>query len=289
MRKTSKSNTFRKNYLMASETNYKRLEPWIEAHQSKGKLSFSLNELRHHFKQDSETALKQLLERLTRNEKLVSVFKGYYVIIPPQYSSKGILPPSLFIDGLMKFLERKYYVGLLSAAALHGASHQQPQEYFVVTEYPVMRPTSKKGIKINYISTKQLPPESLIEKKKTEAGYISVSSPILTSMDLINYEKRIGGLNRATTVITELAENIKPKDINEVLINYASAATLQRLGYILDEILNRNALAEKIHKQCRKAGKTFYQIPLKASGKWQKEQINEKWRLMINAKIETDF
>lgn len=274
---------------MVTETNYKRLEHWIEALQSKGRLSFSLNELRHYFKQDSEAALKQLLERLTRNGKIVSVLKGYYVIIPPQYLSKGILPPSMFIDGLMKFLERKYYVGLLSAAALHGASHQQPQEYFVVTEYPVMRPTSKKGIKINYISTKQLPPESLIEKQKTEAGYISVSSPILTSMDLINYEKKIGGLNRATTVITELAGNIKPKDINEVLINYASVASLQRLGYILDEILNRNELAAKIFRQCKKTAKTFYLIPLKASGKKQKELVNEKWRLMINAKIETDL
>ncbi|MBK7389093.1 MAG: hypothetical protein IPI23_08485 [Bacteroidetes bacterium] len=273
---------------MASETNYKRLEHWIDEQQSKGKLSFSLNELRYKFNQDSDTAIKQLLERLTSNEKIVSVFKGYYIIIPPQYSSKGILPPSMFIDGLMNFLERKYYVGLLNAAALNGASHQQPQEYFIVTEYPVLRPTNKKGIKINYISTKQLPPESLIEKKKTETGYISVSRPMLTAIDLINYEKKIGGLNRATAIINELDESIRPKDINEELINYASISSLQRLGYILEEILNRNNLSDKIFMQCKKAGKIFYQIPLKASGKKQKERINEKWKLMINTEIELD-
>ena len=274
---------------MASVTNYKRLEHWIDKHQSRGKLSFSLNELRNDFKDDSETALKQLLERLTGNEKIVSVFKGYYIIIPPQYSSKGILPTLMFIDSLMKFLERKYYVGLLNAAAMHGASHQQPQEYFILTEYPVMRPTNKKGIKINYISTKQLPPESLVEKKKTETGYISISNPILTAIDLINYEKKIGGLNRATAIINELLESIRPKDINDDLINYASITSLQRLGYILDEILNRKDLADKISVQCKKTGKIFYQIPLKASGKKQKESINEKWKLMINTEIETDF
>ncbi|MBL0074349.1 MAG: hypothetical protein IPP34_22160 [Bacteroidetes bacterium] len=273
---------------MASETNYKRLEHWIDEQQSKGKLSFSLNELRYKFNQDSDTAIKQLLERLTSNEKIVSVFKGYYIIIPPQYSSKGILPPSMFIDGLMNFLERKYYVGLLNAAALNGASHQQPQEYFIVTEYPVLRPTNKKGLKINYISTKQLPPESLIEKKKTETGYISVSNPLLTAIDLINYEKKIGGLNRATAIINELDESIRPKDINEELINYASISSLQRLGYILEEILNRNNLSDKIFMQCKKAGKIFYLIPLKASGKKQKEHINEKWKLMINTEIELD-
>ncbi|MBK8873841.1 MAG: hypothetical protein IPN13_07925 [Bacteroidetes bacterium] len=188
----------------------------------------------------------------------------------------------------MNFLERKYYVGLLNAAALNGASHQQPQEYFIVTEYPVLRPTNKKGIKINYISTKQLPPESLIEKKKTETGYISVSRPMLTAIDLINYEKKIGGLNRATAIINELDESIRPKDINEELINYASISSLQRLGYILEEILNRNNLSDKIFMQCKKAGKIFYLIPLKASGKKQKEHINEKWKLMINTEIELD-
>lgn len=273
---------------MSYDSNYKRLDYWIEECQSKGKLAFSLSELKQSFEKNSETSLKRVLDRLSEKEKVVSIFKGYYVIIPPQYSSKGILPPSMFIDGLMRFLERKYYVGLLNAAALHGASHQQPQEYFVVTEYPVLRSTNKKGIKINYTSTKHLPPGSLIEKRKTETGYLSISNPILTAVDLINYEKKIGGLNRASTVINELLEIIKLKDINEEIINYASVTSLQRLGYILEEILNRNDLAEKINKQCKKTGKTFYQIPLKASGKKQKERINEKWKLMINTEIEID-
>lgn len=274
---------------MVSDRNYKRLEYWVEECQSKGKLAFSLTELKQSFKNDSETSLKRVLDRLSEKEKVVSVFKGYYVIIPPQYSTKGILPTAMFIDGLMKFLERKYYVALLNAAALHGASHQQPQEYFVITEYPVLRATNKKGLKINYISTRQLPPESLTEKKKTETGYINVSSPMLTAIDLINYEKKVGGLNRATTIINELVESIRPKDINEELISYASVSSLQRLGYILEDILNRNDLAEKINKQCKKAGIKFYFIPLKASGKKSKEVLNEKWKLMINTEIETDF
>jgi predicted transcriptional regulator of viral defense system len=273
---------------MAFETNSRRLEHWIESSQSRGILAFSIHELRQNFKQDSETALKQLLERLSARGKIISIFKGYYLIIPAQYSSKGILPAAMFIDGLMKYIAREYYVGLLNAAALHGAAHQQPQEYFVITEYPVLRPTNKKGIKINYISTKTLPPASLIEKRKTETGYINVSNPILTAIDLINYEKKIGGLNRAASVISELMESIKPKHINEDLINYASVTSLQRLGYILDQILNRKELAEKIYIHCKRAEKLFYLIPLKASGEKRKENISEKWKLMINTEINID-
>lgn len=273
---------------MGFGSNYNRLEFWIEQQQSKGRLAFSFAELKKSFANDSETALKRALDRLSEKEKVVSVFKGYYVIIPPQYSAKGILPPVLFIDGLMKYLERNYYVGLLNAGALHGAGHQQPQEYFVITEYPVLRPTNKRGIKINYISTKQLPPETLLERKKTETGYITVSNPILTAVDLINYEKRIGDLNRAATVINELLNNVKPKDITQEVVAYANATTLQRFGFILEEILSKQTLSDKLFSVCKKADITFYQIPLKASGEKMNEPINEKWKIVINTDIEID-
>ncbi|MBK9563923.1 MAG: hypothetical protein IPO37_01570 [Saprospiraceae bacterium] len=271
---------------MVTDSNYKRLEFWIEDCQSRGKLAFSLSELKQSFENDTETSLKRVLDRLSEKEKVVSVFKGYYVIVPPQYFSKGILPTAMFIDGLMRYLDRKYYVALLNAAALHGASHQQPQEYFIVTEYPVLRPTNKKGIKINYISTIQLPPKSLIEKKKTETGYINVSNPILTAIDMISYEKKIGGLNRASTVINELIVSVKQKDISKDVINYASVTSLQRLGFILDEVVNRKDIAAKLFNQCKKEGKTFYLILLKASGEKKKEVVNEKWKLIINTEIE---
>lgn len=273
---------------MRSPVNYKRLEHWIEEKQSHGKLWFNLNELREHFRNDSETSLKQLLQRLSVQGKIVSVFKGFYVIVSPQYSSKGILPPVMFIDGLMHYLERKYYLSLLNAAALHGASHQQPQAYFVTTEYPVLRATNKKGIRINYISTKQFPPDSLIEKRKTETGYIFVSNPILTAVDLISFEKRIGGMNRAATVINELVEQITPRTIGASLIGNAHVTSLQRLGFLFEELLRRKDLADKLYRECRKAGLTFYKIPLKASGDKKSGLINEKWKIVINTEIEID-
>ncbi len=273
---------------MVSDRNYNRLDYWIEECQSKGKLAFSLAELKQSFKNDTETSLKRVLDRLSEKQKVVSVFKGYYVIVPPQYSSKGILPSVMFIDGLMKFLDRKYYVALLNAAALHGSSHQQPQEYFIVTSYPVLRATVKKGLKINYISTRKLPPESLTEKRKTETGYITVSNPLLTAIDLINYEKKIGGLNRASNVIYELIENVKPSKITNEFIQYATVSSLQRLGYLMEEVLDRRDIADRIYSLCIKEGIKFYFIPLKASIKKDREIINDKWKLMINTKIEID-
>jgi predicted transcriptional regulator of viral defense system len=273
---------------MIFANNYNRLVYWIEEQQSKGKLAFSITELKKAVPNNSEVALKRAMDRLSEKGKIVSIFKGYYVIVSPQYAAKGILPPVYFIDGLMKYVERNYYISLLNAAALHGAGHQQPQEYFIITQYPIMRPTNKRGIKINYISTNQLPPKAFLNKKQTETGFINVSNPILTAIDLINYEKRIGGLNRAVTIINELLENIKTKDITKELVAYSSAATLQRFGFILEEILGKKNLANKLLLLCKKVEKKFYLISLKASGKKVKTPMNEVWKIIINTNIEID-
>ena len=44
------------------------------------------------------------------------------------------LPATWFIDALMKHFSQEYYVGLLTAAALHGAAHQQPMTFQVITD-----------------------------------------------------------------------------------------------------------------------------------------------------------
>jgi predicted transcriptional regulator of viral defense system len=69
--------------------------------------------------------------------------RGFYVIIPPDYSKQGIIPPYLYIDDLMKSLDTPCYVGLLSAAALYGAAHQQPTVYTVITQSPAPRSIDK--------------------------------------------------------------------------------------------------------------------------------------------------
>src|SRR5207244_10392072 len=60
--------------------------------------------------------------------------RGFYVIVPPEYRVAGSLPAAWFIRDLMDYLRRPYYVGLLTAPSLHGAAHQAPQEFQVVTD-----------------------------------------------------------------------------------------------------------------------------------------------------------
>jgi len=266
---------------------YNQVASWTEKIQAQGRYGFALTELKQANPVLSDDAVKFALKRLSDKGKVISVFKGYYLIIPPQYASKGILPPTLYLDVFMKHLQRPYYVGLLNAAAFHGSSHQQPQEYFVITDFPVLRPTKKKGLKINYISIKELP-ESLIEQRKTESGYLDISNAALTACDLIQFEKRIGGLNRAATVLNDLTEVIKPFDFNHALINHAHVTALQRLGYLLENACFNTALGDALFEAMKQHELSLFRTPLKSSKNTTGFSSDNRWKVIVNTDIEID-
>ncbi len=254
--------------------------------QADGKLYFTLKQMREKFNVKYESALKFSINRLINKSKIVSVHKGFYVIIPPEYSRQKILPPELFIDALFNFLKRPYYVGLLSAAFYHGASHQQPQEYFILIDKPAMRSTKVKGLKINYVVKSNIK-TSVTENKKTSTGYLKISTPEQTAIDLVHFQKRVGGMNRVSTIIDELAESMKAEELKKILPNCKLNAVLQRFGYILDKIVNGNDLSDVIYNYL--TGKKIYVIPLKTDKNEKGETINRKWKIIENTKIEIDF
>ncbi|MFN8254216.1 MAG: type IV toxin-antitoxin system AbiEi family antitoxin [Bacteroidales bacterium] len=265
-----------------------RMLKWIELLQSRGAFAFSIESAKNELPGYTEIALKRALSRLTEKGKIISVYKGYYQILPPQYALKGILPPSLFLDAFFQFLERPYYVSLLNAAAYHGASHQQPQEYYVMTNFPAMRATQKKGLKINYVSIDKIP-EKLLEKRKTEAGYLTISNPVLTATDLVQFERRIGGLNRAATVLFELMEVLKTTDFNEDILAQAAVTTLQRLGYLLEFACSNTELANALYKAMEKNKSRLFRIPLKASELTKGFSSDNRWKVIVNTEIDIDL
>lgn len=260
---------------------------WVENLEKKGRISFSLNQIEEELVNYSGVAIKSALKRLSKRGKIVSFHKGFYLIISAQYANRGILPAVLFIDNFMKYLHRPYYIGLLSAAALYGAAHQQPQEYFVVTGFPVLRPSDKKGMKVNFISKRNFD-SRLLKERKTESGYVKISSPALTASDLVQFEKRSGGITRVATVLNELAEKIDPKEFDPIFFSSTPSTTIQRLGYLIEKVLHKEKLADKLFKASQKYGSDFFRIPLKASSSSLGFTSDSRWKVIVNVEIEID-
>jgi predicted transcriptional regulator of viral defense system len=261
------------------------IEDYLNDLQSKGKYSFTLPQVAEHYPK-SEKALHQALFRLQRQNKITSVRRGFYVIVPPEYSSWKILPPLRFIDDLMKFLDKPYYVGLLSSASMQGVSHQQPQVFQVIIGKPALRTIVKNGLKIEFF-VKLETPKTGIEKKKTEVGYVNVAGAELTALDIILYYKQVGGFSRVLTLLEELAETMTPEKLLVQAKEVNNLAAIQRLGYLLDTKLGLDKLAAPLFELLK--DKNYKPIPLKPNAITKGFPIDKKWRVIENANIESDF
>ena len=272
---------------MVNDSLYK-IKDWIDDQQKRGRITFPYQEVVEKFPAITEQGVKNALNRLVKKSEIVPVLKGFYAVIPIGYALRGMIPPELYIDDLMKYLNRQYYISLLNAAVFYGAAHQQPQIFSLITSYPPLRDTTKKGSRIIFIATRKAIPQMWLKPFRTEYGDIQVSTPELTAADLITFQKEIGGLNRACTVLYELAESMNFEKLDKIFFDYVPISTIQRLGYLLENELEQSDLAEILYSKSQKFGCKFQKMPLKYSKPTENCETNAKWKIIINETIEID-
>lgn len=265
---------------------YKYLEAFLAEQRASGRYSFTTENL-HVQLGISENALKKSLQRLKAQELVVMVRKGFYVIVPPEYKIKGIIPTSLYIHGLMKFLSRDYYVGLLNAASYHGAAHQQPQSYAVITHGIALRSIQHDKVSITFHIKKSWNRNQIIQKK-VDTGYINISSPELTALDLVSYYQQVGGLNRVATVLEELREVIQEDRLMEAAKHYEEIATVQRLGYLLEYVLEDEKLSDPLYEYLESID--FYTTLLRSEKEKPANMVTgNRWKIVPNTQVEADI
>lgn len=270
------------------KTDTYQVKDWVNDLQKRGRLTFPRQEVAQQFSMKTEIAVRNMLSRLVSKGVIVSIWKGFYVIVPLKYAVRGIVPPELYLDNLMKFLNRPYYVGLLNAASFYGAAHQQPQTLSVLTCAPALRDSVKKGNAISFFVKKKILP-SLLKPFKTETGYLQVSTPELTAADLITYQKEVGGLNRVSTVLSELTDSLNFKKVKSDFFENIPVSSIQRLGYLLEVVLQKTDLSNDLFVKARENRCMFQRIPLKYGKIAENENINIKWKVVVNESIDVDI
>ncbi|WP_439544010.1 type IV toxin-antitoxin system AbiEi family antitoxin domain-containing protein [Hyphomicrobium sp.] len=184
-------------------------------------------------------------ERLQKRKSLLNPRQDFYVVVPPQFASWGAPPPPWYIDALMRHIGEAYYVGLLKAAELHGATHQAVMEFQVITARRLAKIHAGRNLIAFYYRKDMESVAAGVEDRKTDTGIMRVSGAALTALDLLRYPQAAGGLDNVATVLTDLAEKIDGAQLATL-----SAATerpvIQRLGHLLDR-LGHGARAEAMH------------------------------------------
>ena len=213
-----------------------RVAEYVDRLQGSGRYTFNEGEVARSCG-GSGIARQAALRRLKTKGRVVSPRRGFFLIVPIEYRSAGSPPPSWFIEDLMAYLEQPYYVGLLSAAEIHGAAHQRPQVFQIITDMPT-RPLRVGRIRIEFHRNRNIR-EVPIQRMKTETGSMRVSTPETTALDLVRYAEASGFLDNVATVLIELAERINPDRLAKTAA-LGQHPDAQRLGYLLDRIGLKN-------------------------------------------------
>ena len=174
-------------------------------------------------------------ERLQRREALLNLRQGFYVVVPPQYASWGAPPPAWYIDALMRREGQAYYVGLLKAAELHGATHQAVMEFQVVSAKRLPRIRAGRNLIVFYFRKDMEAVTAAIEDRKTDTGTMKISSAALTALDLLRYPQASGGVDYVATVVSDLGQKIDPGQL-AALSALVERPVVQRLGHLLEHL-----------------------------------------------------
>jgi len=269
---------------MNADQNEISFSKWIERRQSVGIYHFTREEAFSELKIKPNSFIKACI-RLQSKKKLVRVHNGFLVIVTPEYAAAGIIPVEWFIDALMKYVGGPYYIGLLSAAVYHGAAHQRPETYHIVTSKTGTRKISCGNLVIRFFRKKH-PENTFIQMLKCPAGYIPVSTPEETAFDILSYSSSIGGLDRVLTVLKELGEKIDPVKLLKTAKKNNCISLAQRLGWLIDQTDfsdSAEKLAEWIKKKKPRLVRLDFHLPSINSKK------DNRWNVYVNTNVESDI
>ncbi len=223
------------------------------------------------------------IDGLRRQGLVATPTRGFHVVVLPEYRRLGCLPPEQLTPLLFRFWNQRYYVGLLSAARLLGAAHQQPQVFQVVTA-KARTPIECGSVKIAFVARRNLT-KMTTTKQNTPRGSLVVSSPEATALDLVAYVDRAGGLDNVATVLRELGPSMKVRALRvQLRADVVDMPVLQRLGWLLDQVGQRRlaALIEPL------VAKAVHTAALSTTAPIDGAPRDPTWKLFINHQLETD-
>lgn len=264
------------------------LSTYVEEQASAGRIAFSREEAMEALG-IPHGAFLDAAQRLAKRGHIFAPRRGFYVITPTRFLRWKAPPPGWYIDAMMRQAGRPYYVGLLKAAEMHGAAHQAVMEFQVILDRQ-WKPIRAGRSKIIFYFRKDIGVvEPGIEQRKTETGWMRLSSPALTALDMVRYPQASAGFAHLAGVLNELAPELDAA----LLVALAPAferSIVQRLGYLL-ETLGFDALANGMADFLGSAPLPWVELDPREPGDSiaaDEPQRDRRWRIVVRRPLEID-
>ena len=103
----------------------------------------------------------------------------------------------------------------------------------------------------------------------------------------MHHHGKIGGLNRTFTTIEELIEELTEEDISNLLSWYPFKSTIQRTGYLLEELQADNKLTDLFYEYLK--DKRYFPILLSPTKGQKAGKVSNVWKVDVNLELESDL
>lgn len=225
----------------------------------------------------------KVLHRLKKKQEIITITQGLYSLLEPSERKYGIrLWP--IVDAVMKYKKLSYYVGLLSAADFYGAAHHKPMVLqLMINRRITFRRKDNLGLDLHI---KNKFPEFGIEKTKTPSGYVNISSPALTALDIIAFAAACGGFGNVCQVIHDLKEKIPKKNLVNSCKKYGDLHAVQRLGFLLEHFGYPGQNLEPIKRLVALKNPNFINLAISPKKEGLK---NNDWKIIQNEEVEIEI
>lgn len=220
----------------------------IDSFEKDGRLCFLDAELSARVPHATEIGRDHALIRLARSGRVLRTSRGagHWLIVPLNAARLGAPPLESWLDHYMtQALQIPYLVGLLSASEHHGASPYAVMQTQVFVPRP-RRSVTAGRIQLVFHARDKLSQVPWIWHESAD-GRLRVSTPEITSIDLIRFMSESGGLARVEAVLKDLLPNCQPAKLIEALEVTQDITATQRLG-ALCVLLGHNTLGDTVEK-----------------------------------------
>lgn len=261
-------------------TSSPRLSTVLDSAERSGMLNLHTQQIHEQMPGISSAALYQALHRQQQRGRIVRLSRGsnHWLIVPLQHANIGAPPLEVWLDRYMgRTLGIAYYVGLLSAAEIYGASPYG----VMVTQVMVRdrrRPITVGRHQVVFHTRTQI--EKMPSRwHETPEGRFKVGTPELTALELIERATQLGGMPRVREVLRNLLPACTSEGLTEALNALQEIPIAQRLGALL--ALEQHDLQRAVAQWLQ--GKTLRPIPLDyESSRDQSFTIDDTFKVRLN-------
>ena len=217
---------------------------------------------------------KQVVFRLKKKKILSPIKRGVYAFSPLEAGPEGTGVDELLVPPLF-FPTKKYYVGYSTMFNYFGFTEQLFQTVYVLnTSMRMEKVICGLSYKFIRISENRMYGLETIKVKDVD---VNISSRERTLIDILYFNKPVGGITGAIEIFTEIVKN-KKCDIKK-LIEYAACfpniTTRKRVGLILEGIGVSDAILRLLIKSVAKTAVSSFDESRKGT-------LNKKWRVIVN-------